>query len=221
MPRRRTPERDRAGSRGDGAQHRRNGGLRCTAPLASGWPAGSGARAGTSEAAEPRATAASEPRRQGGVARDALMTWCEAHAVDFVFGLTVWAAPAGFPCRPAPWHSSPVAARYTHFPALLSAADADAMIRLCERFGSYGMYGQKPIEEELGRGLYQRHDAAMNYIRTGGRFGRQESFDAARGAHQLLPRDLRLRPSRWSTASRGSSGTRTSSPRRARSTTVR
>ena len=51
------------------------------------------------------------------------------------------------------------------------------MIRLCERFGSYGMYGQKPIEEELGRGLYQRHDAAMNYIRTGGRFGRRESFE--------------------------------------------
>jgi hypothetical protein len=70
-----------------------------------------------------------------------------------------------------------VPARYSHFPALLSDADAAAMIRLCERFGSYGMYGQKPIEEELGRGLYQRHDAAMNYIRTGGRFGRRESFD--------------------------------------------
>jgi len=68
-------------------------------------------------------------------------------------------------------------ARYTHFPALLSDAGATHMIRLCERFGSYGMYGQKPIEEELGRGLYQRHDAAMNYIRTGGRFGRQESFE--------------------------------------------
>src|SRR5215471_13745034 len=39
------------------------------------------------------------------------------------------------------------------------------------------MYGQKPIEEELGRGLYQRHDAAMNYIRTGGRFGHRESFE--------------------------------------------
>ncbi len=68
-------------------------------------------------------------------------------------------------------------ARYTHFPALLSDTEAEAMIGLCERFGSYGMYGQKPIEEELGRGLYQRHDAAMNYIRTGGRFGRQESFE--------------------------------------------
>jgi hypothetical protein len=70
-----------------------------------------------------------------------------------------------------------MSARFSHFPTLLSESDADAMIRLCERFGSYGMYGQKPIEEELGRGLYQRHDAAMNYIRTGGRFGRHEGFD--------------------------------------------
>ncbi len=70
-------------------------------------------------------------------------------------------------------------ASYTHFPALLSDADAEGMIRLCERFGSYGMYGQKPIEEDLGRGLFQRHDAAMNYIRTGGRFGRRESFESA------------------------------------------
>jgi hypothetical protein len=70
-----------------------------------------------------------------------------------------------------------VPARYTYFPALLSDGGAESMVRLCERFGSYGMYGQKPIEEDLGRGLYQRHDAAMNYIRTGGRFGRRESFD--------------------------------------------
>ncbi len=68
-----------------------------------------------------------------------------------------------------------MAAPYVHFPALLSDGDAEAMLRLCERFGSYGMYGQKPVEEELGRGLYQRHDAAMNYIRTGGRFARMES----------------------------------------------
>jgi hypothetical protein len=66
-------------------------------------------------------------------------------------------------------------APYVHFPALLSDGGAEAMIRLCERFGSYGMYGRKPVAEELGRGLYQRHDAAMNYIRTGGRFARMES----------------------------------------------
>jgi hypothetical protein len=69
-------------------------------------------------------------------------------------------------------------ARYTRFDPLLGADNADAMLQLCERFGSYGMYGQKPIEEELGRGLFQRHDAAMHYIRTGGRFGLRESFES-------------------------------------------
>ena len=68
--------------------------------------------------------------------------------------------------------------RYTTFTPLLSAAAAEAMLGLCERFGSYGMYGQEPIREELGRGLYQRHDAAMNFIRSGGRLGRQESFES-------------------------------------------
>src|SRR5262249_5964827 len=61
---------------------------------------------------------------------------------------------------------------------LFPPAGADAVVRLCERFGSYGMYGQTKIEEELGRGLYQRHDAAMNYTRTGGRFARAESSEA-------------------------------------------
>ena len=37
------------------------------------------------------------------------------------------------------------------------------------------MYGQAPIEEELGRGLFQRHDAVMNFMKTGGRFGRRDT----------------------------------------------
>lgn len=69
-------------------------------------------------------------------------------------------------------------ATYTRFDPLLGSDGADAILRLCEGFGSYGMYGQKPIEEELGRGLFQRHDAAMNYIRTGGRFGHRETFES-------------------------------------------
>jgi len=64
------------------------------------------------------------------------------------------------------------------FTPLFTAAEADRMLHLCERFGSYGMYGQQPISEELGHGLYQRHDAAMNFIRTGGRLGRTESFES-------------------------------------------
>lgn len=48
------------------------------------------------------------------------------------------------------------------------------MVELCERFGSYGMYSQEHVESEIGRGLSQRHDAAANFVRSGGRFGRQE-----------------------------------------------
>ncbi|UCE85229.1 MAG: hypothetical protein JSU66_12885 [Deltaproteobacteria bacterium] len=65
--------------------------------------------------------------------------------------------------------------RYESFDPLFGADRADALIALCERFGRYGMYGQAPVEEELGRGLAQRHDAAMNFVRTGGRFARRES----------------------------------------------
>jgi hypothetical protein len=57
---------------------------------------------------------------------------------------------------------------------LLGEAGAAAMVELCERFGGYGMYSQEHVDSEIGRGLSQRHDAAMNFIRTGGRFGRVE-----------------------------------------------
>ena len=69
-----------------------------------------------------------------------------------------------------------MSARVVAFSPLFPPAQAEGLLRLCERFGSYGMYGQAPITEELGRGLFQRHDAAMNFIRTGGRLGREESF---------------------------------------------
>lgn len=59
-------------------------------------------------------------------------------------------------------------------PLFPDSRDAEAMLHLCERFGSYGMYGEEPIREGLGAGLAQRHDAALNFVRTGGRFGRSE-----------------------------------------------
>jgi hypothetical protein len=52
--------------------------------------------------------------------------------------------------------------------------DGDAMLRLAERYGRYGMYGVEAIEDDFGEGLAQRHDAAMNFVKTGGRFGRSE-----------------------------------------------
>ncbi len=66
---------------------------------------------------------------------------------------------------------------------LLGGAGADAMVELCERFGTYGMYSQEHVESEIGRGLSQRHDAAANFVRTGGRFGR-----AAEPKHVLAAR---------------------------------
>jgi hypothetical protein len=62
------------------------------------------------------------------------------------------------------------------FDPLLSGAQAEAMLRLCERFGSYGTYAEEAIEDDFAEGLAQRYDAAINFVRTGGRFGRKESI---------------------------------------------
>jgi hypothetical protein len=53
--------------------------------------------------------------------------------------------------------------------------DGDAMLRLAERFGRYGTYAEESIEDDIGEGIAQRHDAALNFLRTGGRFGRAEA----------------------------------------------
>ena len=55
---------------------------------------------------------------------------------------------------------------------LFGRAGSDAMVGLCERFGRYGMYSQEHVESDIGRGLSQRHDAAANFVRSGGRFSR-------------------------------------------------
>ncbi len=60
------------------------------------------------------------------------------------------------------------------FDALMGTAGAAAMVDLCERFGRYGMYSQEHVDSDIGRGLSQRHDAAANFVRTGGRFARDE-----------------------------------------------
>ncbi len=58
---------------------------------------------------------------------------------------------------------------------LLEPAQADAMLELCQRFGRYGTYGEEESEVRLGN-LAQRHDSAIHFIRTGGRFGRREDL---------------------------------------------
>ena len=60
------------------------------------------------------------------------------------------------------------------FDALLGDDGAAAIVDLCERFARYGMYSQEHVESDIGRGLSQRHDAASNFVRTGGRFARDE-----------------------------------------------
>ena len=57
---------------------------------------------------------------------------------------------------------------------LMGDAGASAMVALCERFARYGMYSQEHVDSEIGRGLPQRYDAARNFVRTGGRFARDE-----------------------------------------------
>lgn len=58
---------------------------------------------------------------------------------------------------------------------LMSSADADEMVAICERFGTYGLYVVETSQTEFAPELSQRVDAARNHVRTGGRFGRNES----------------------------------------------
>jgi hypothetical protein len=68
---------------------------------------------------------------------------------------------------------------HVHFDPLMSAAEADAMLRLCERFGAYSTYGADVAPEEGTQTRFapevpQRYDAALHFVKTGGRFGRVE-----------------------------------------------
>ena len=66
-------------------------------------------------------------------------------------------------------------ARFELLDPLLEPSAADAMLRLCERFGRYGCYAEDATNTvKLAPGLPQRFDAAWNFVSTGGRFGRKE-----------------------------------------------
>lgn len=62
-------------------------------------------------------------------------------------------------------------ASVTVFDPLLGADGAEAMLRLAEAFGVYRTYSEERTEQNYGD-LPQRIDAAANYVRSGGRFGR-------------------------------------------------
>ncbi|HSJ97616.1 MAG TPA: hypothetical protein VLC53_11115, partial [Myxococcota bacterium] len=66
-----------------------------------------------------------------------------------------------------------------HLDPLFGDARADAMVRLAEHFARFPTYGAEAAPEERGKrryapGVPQRYDAAANFVRSGGRFGRQE-----------------------------------------------
>jgi hypothetical protein len=60
------------------------------------------------------------------------------------------------------------------FDPLFGNGQADAMVRLCEDFGCYGMYSEEGTADDWGTGLPQRFDAAFNFVGSGGRFARSE-----------------------------------------------
>lgn len=67
---------------------------------------------------------------------------------------------------------------YVTFDPFLGAEGADAMMRLAERWGTYRTYAEEPVFEGLGEGLPARFDAAFNFVKTGGRFGRKDEIGA-------------------------------------------
>jgi len=67
---------------------------------------------------------------------------------------------------------------YRLFDPLLSDAEAREILALCARFDSYGTYSDEGLNDGIGEGLPQRFDAAFNFVKTGGRFGRKEALES-------------------------------------------
>src|SRR4051794_12768877 len=57
---------------------------------------------------------------------------------------------------------------------LFGDAGAEAMVRLWHDFPGYGQYSNESAPAEFAPELAQRYDATVNFVRTGGRFGRRE-----------------------------------------------
>jgi hypothetical protein len=55
---------------------------------------------------------------------------------------------------------------------LLSDAEASALVDLWHDYGTYGQYSNEGFDTAFAPELSQRYDAAVNFVRTGGRFGR-------------------------------------------------
>lgn len=57
---------------------------------------------------------------------------------------------------------------------LLSTEGADDVVRLWHDFGSYGQYSNEGFDTQFAPELPQRYDARENFVRSGGRFHRDE-----------------------------------------------
>jgi hypothetical protein len=57
---------------------------------------------------------------------------------------------------------------------VLSDDEAQKMLDLWHAYESYGQYSNEGFDTEYAPELAQRYDAAANFVRTGGRFGRRE-----------------------------------------------
>ena len=55
---------------------------------------------------------------------------------------------------------------------LLSDAEAAKLVDLWHDHGTYGQYSNEGFDTAFAPELSQRYDAAVNFVRTGGRFGR-------------------------------------------------
>jgi hypothetical protein len=58
-------------------------------------------------------------------------------------------------------------AHYLRIDPVLSASDADNMLRIAESFGSFGTYADEASNDGLGEQLPQRFDVGLNYVRAG------------------------------------------------------
>ncbi|MEY2476484.1 MAG: hypothetical protein QOG87_1799 [Actinomycetota bacterium] len=65
---------------------------------------------------------------------------------------------------------------------LLDEAGAARMVELWHDFGTYGQYSNEGFDTGFAPELAQRYDAAANFVRTGGRFGRTAEPSRLRAA---------------------------------------
>jgi len=58
---------------------------------------------------------------------------------------------------------------------LLTDEEASELVDLWHDYGTYGQYSNEGFDTSYAPELSQRYDAAVNFVRTGGRFGRREA----------------------------------------------